>query len=139
MRDPVSVFFYGLFMDTTLLAARNIKVRNPVIGSVQGYTLRIGARASLVPQQSGQAYGLLIDIERGDLRDLYADPSVAEYVPEQLEVVTEDGTRHEATCYNLPESQLAGTNPKYAAELGALANRLGLPAAYCEDIARQGH
>jgi hypothetical protein len=133
----VAVFFYGLFMDKSLLASRGINPSRATVGYVDGYGLRIGRRATLVPDETNRAYGILMAIRAEDVTALYSEESVADYVPESVSVMLLDGTREPAICYNLPESKLEGTNSQYANSLVILAGDLGLPSAYLQQIREQ--
>jgi len=133
----VAVFFYGLFMDQSLLASRGISPSRAAVGHVDGYGLRIGRRATLVPDEGNRAYGVLMTIRAEDVRALYSDESVADYAPESVSVVLSDGTIESALCYNLPESKLMGTNSRYAKSLLTLAGKLGLPGDYLRQIREQ--
>jgi hypothetical protein len=135
--DDVAVFFYGLFMDKSLLASRGISPSRATVGYVDGYGLRIGSRATLVPDEANRAYGVLMTIRAEDVRALYAEESVADYVPESVSVMLPDGTHEPAVSYNLPQSKLEGTNPQYANSLLNLAGKLGLPSTYLQQIRRQ--
>ena len=135
--EDVAVFFYGLFMDKSLLASRGISPSRATVGYVDGYGLRIGRRATLVPDETNRAYGVLMKIRAEDVRALYSEESVADYVSESVSVMLPDGTLEPAVCYNLPESKLEGTNPQYANSLLILAGKLGLPSAYLQQIRRQ--
>ena len=133
----VAIFFYGLFMDTSLLATSGIHPSRVTVGYVDGYGLRIGRRATLVPDEADRAYGVLMTLRAEDVQALYAEESVADYVPESVSVVLSDGTLEPAVCYNLPKSRLEGTNSRYARSLLALAGKLGLPSAYLQQIRKQ--
>jgi hypothetical protein len=135
----VAVFFYGLFMDESLLATRGVVPSRSTLGHLDGYTLRIGRRATLVPDETGRAYGVLMTIPAEGARALYSEESVADYVPEPVTVVLPDGTSEPAVCYNLPENLLEGTNPDYARSLLTLATKLGLPDEYLRHIGSQGN
>ncbi|MCW8926387.1 MAG: gamma-glutamylcyclotransferase [Xanthomonadales bacterium] len=135
--QDVAVFFYGLFMDRSLLASRGINPSTAALAYVDGYGLRIGERATLVPDESNRAHGILMTMRAEDVRALYADESVADYVPESVWVVLPDGTLKRAVCYTLPQSELGGTNPQYAKSLLILAVKLGLPSAYLKQIRSQ--
>jgi len=135
--EEVTVFFYGLFMDASLLESKGISPSGPTVGYIDGYGLRIGRRATLVPEEASRAYGVLMRLRAEDVRALYSDESVADYIPESVSVVLPDGTLEPAVCYNLPESKLEGTNPQYASSLLALAGKLGLPGAYLLQIRKQ--
>ncbi len=132
----VRIFFYGLFMDERLLATKGIEPVEVSLGFVDGYALRIGERATLVRRPDSRAYGAMMEITPGEVAELYAEESVADYVPEPVIVQLMDGTRVEATCYNLPADKVTGANKNYAASLLDVATRLNFPDAYLEQIRR---
>jgi hypothetical protein len=137
-RDEIAVFFYGLFMDRSLLASKGVHATEPTVGYVDGYGLRIGERATLVPESNGRAYGVVMKMAPEDAAALYSEPSVADYLAETVVATLPGDTRVSAVCYNLPAAKLVGTNPEYAAALLALATRLGLPDDYLGLIRNAG-
>ena len=130
------VFFYGLFMDVAILAQKGIQSRDAVSGYLSGYSLTIGERATLLPADDGQAYGLVMEVDSRDVNALYSEDSVADYLPEPVTVVLTNGAKVEAICYNLPREKVTGTNKAYAASLLKLATRIGFPAPYIDEIRR---
>lgn len=132
--NEIMVFFYGLFMDESLLASKGVHATEPAIGYVDGYTLRIGERATLVSEPNSRAYGVLVKIPSDDATALYSEQSVADYVAEPVVVTLPGGIQTSAVCYNLPVAKLTGTNPEYAAALLKLATKLGLPDSYLRHI-----
>ena len=128
------VFFYGLFMDESLLATKGIEPSEVKLGFVHGYALRIGERATLVRRPDSRAYGALMDIAPSEAADLYAEDSVRDYLPEPVIVELMDGTKVEATCYNLPGDKVTGANKKYAEALLEVATKLDFPDSYLEQI-----
>ena len=62
------------------------------------------------------------------------EDSVADYLPEPVTVELMDGTRVEANCYNLPGDKVPGANKVYADSLLNVANRLGFPDSYLDQI-----
>ena len=135
--EGVTVFFYGLFMDPSLLATKGVSPSKATVGCVDNYRLRIGRRATLVPSDGSRAYGVLMTLRADDVRALYSDDSVADYVAEPVSVVLPDGTVESAVCYNLPEHGLEGASSEYAKSLLMLAGRLGLPEEYLQEIREQ--
>lgn len=135
--EVVTVFFYGLFMDKSLLASKGVSPSKTTVGYVNGYSLRIGRRATLVPDDGNRAYGVLMSLRAADVRVLYSADSVADYVSESVSVVLPDGTVESAVCYNLPKRKLEGANAEYASSLLILAGRLGLPDDYLQQIREQ--
>ena len=45
----VEVFFYGLFMDEELLRGKGLEPEGDEIAAIDGFGLRVGQRAALVP------------------------------------------------------------------------------------------
>lgn len=132
--DETWVFFYGLFMDASVLASKGVRPMEMTVGHVDGYGLRIGKRATLVPETNSRAYGVLMKIAAQDAAALYSEKSVADYVAESVVVTLPDEIQVSAVCYNLPAAKLAETNPEYAVALLALATKLGLPDSYLRHI-----
>ena len=132
--NAAMVFFYGLFMDESLLASKGVRPMESSIGYVDGFGLHIGQRATLLPEANSRAYGVLMKIAAEEVAALYSEQSVADYIAEPVVVELPGGTRVSAVCYNLPTAKLAGTNPEYAANLLALATKLGLPDSYLSHI-----
>ena len=136
--NDLTVFFYGLFMDESVLAAKGIEPSRSMTGYVDGYRLRLGRRATLVPEPAGRTYGVVMAIGRDQVADLYADESVADYVPESVSVVLSGGMSEPAVCYILPPRMLEGVNPEYAGSLLLLARKLGFPDSYLDVIRKEG-
>lgn len=131
----IAVFFYGLFMDVELLRAKGTEPANVRRGSVRGFSLRIGARATLVPDAAGLAHGLVMDLTHAEIDRLYADPSVSMYRPEAVVIESDDGSAAAALCFNLIETPRdVERNAAYAEKLRHLAERIGLPAHYISRI-----
>lgn len=132
----VKVFFYGLFMDKGLLAEKGIIPSKAVVGYVDGFGLRIGERATLLRSPNARAYGVVMDISPSDVKNLYSESSVADYVPEPVTVECTDGHKIEASCFNLPNEKVTGTNKAYAKALLEVARKLRLPDSYVDEISQ---
>lgn len=128
------VFFYGLFMDEVLLLKKGVNPQNPRKASLANYGLRIGERASLIPADNEQSYGIIMSLNTNDLSLLYSDKSVADYVPEIVSVTTEEKETVDVTCYNLPVHLMKGSNSSYAKSLYVLAQSLNFPLNYLKQI-----
>ena len=131
------IFFYGLFMDRSLLTAQGLHptVIGPAV--LPDYRIHIGERATLLRSDSSRAYGVVMELTDDEARALYAEPSVREYIGERVQVeLLDTGEAVEADCYNLPrELGLAGTNPAYATKLSQLVEALHFDSAYVQEIA----
>ncbi len=121
-------------MDEELLATKGIEPSEVELGFVDGYGLRIGERATLVRRKDSRSYGVVMDIAESDASKLYAEESVADYLPEPVVAELMDGTRVEAICYNLPAGKVTGANSDYVASLLEVATRLGFPESYLDEI-----
>ena len=134
------IFFYGLFMDRSLLTDKGLHPE--IIGSAMltGYRIHIGERATLLPSASSRAYGIVMELAEHEARALYSEPSVREYKRERVQLELLDTKEVvEAYCYNLPpELGLAGANPAYAAELSQLVEALEFDSEYVQEIAAFG-
>lgn len=130
-----SVFFYGLFMDADLLRSKGIAPTRVRRAAAAGFGLRLGQRATLVPDPDASTYGIVMDLTTDELDQLYAEASVSAYRPEAMLVQAEDGSWLAALCMTLPiPPDALESNPEYARKLRALAERLHLPAAYIATI-----
>jgi Gamma-glutamyl cyclotransferase, AIG2-like len=134
------IFFYGLFMDRSLLTGKGFHPETIGRAVLRGYRMHIGARATLLRSASSRACGVVMELTDEEARALYSEPSVREYVRERVQVELLDTSETiEAYCYNLPrESGLAGANPAYAAELSQLVGALQFDSAYIEEVAAFG-
>ena len=122
------IFFYGLFMDESLLRAKGVEPRAPRKAVVRGCQLKIGQRAMLVRQPSLQSYGMVYSLTDAEIDSLYSEPGLEMYHPEIVVVTFEDGSSSEVTTFNLQDE--TGTdkpNLEYVAKLRVVLERLGLP------------
>jgi hypothetical protein len=102
---------------------------------VEGFTLRIGQRATLVPTAGARAYGMLMALTHRDMAQLYTAPGLQHYLPEAVLAHTMEGQAVPALCYNLAEPPSASErNEVYAGQLKAVLRGLGFPAEYVASI-----
>ncbi len=134
------IFFYGLFMDRSLLTEKGLRPETVGPAVLNGYRIHIGERATLLPSPSSRAYGIVMELSDQEARTLYSEPSVREYRQERVQVeLLASNAVVEAECYNLPpELGRAGANPAYAIKLARLAETLGFDSAYAQEIAAFG-
>ena len=131
----LDVFFYGLFMDESLLREKGLSPEGRRAACVENFRLVIGGRATLVPSAGGAAHGVLFSLTPGEVDALYSEDSVSAYRPEAVCAQLADGTAVPALCFNLPAPPDARErNPRYASRLRELAARLGLPEDYVSSI-----
>ena len=131
------VFFYGLFMDASVLEAKGVRSTQSRLAVVRGWSLRIGQRATLIPDPNGAVHGVLMALTIADVDRLYAEESVRMYRPVAVlaEPIAGDTAVVAALAYVLPEPPAPDErNPEYATKLRTLAERLGLPEGYTQSI-----
>jgi len=136
----IKIFFYGLFMDRSLLTEKGLHPETVGPAVLSDYRIHIGKRATLLPSASRRAYGIVMELSDQEAGALYTEPSVREYKRERVRVELLDSDEVvEAYCYNLPsELGLAGANPAYANELSRLVEALQFDSAYAREIAAFG-
>jgi hypothetical protein len=129
------VFFYGLFMDEELLRFKGLQPEGAEHAAVEGFALRIGQRAALVPTPGGRVHGVVFSLTLNELERLYSEPSVQAYKPQAVLAQLASGGDVAALCYNLPEPPLpTERNPEYASKLRAVARKVGLPSEYVASL-----
>jgi len=128
-------FFYGLFMDVGILRNSSVVPVNPRKAYVDGFALRIGNRATLVPSAGARAYGMLIALTHPELERLYGAPGLDQYRAEAVLACCLDGDPVPALCYNLlVEPRADERNPDYAVRLQQVLRHLNFPAEYVNSI-----
>ena len=128
-------FFYGLFMDSAILAQSRIEPANPRRAYVEGYALRIGRRATLAPVPGARAYGMVFALTHDELERLYGAPGLEQYRPEAVIARSFDGESLPALCYNLREAPGPDeANADYAERLRATLARLDFPPDYVASV-----
>ena len=122
-------------MNADVLRTMGFKPANPRRAEVLGMALRIGERATLVPDAKASAHGILMKLTHNEIHRLYSEKSVASYRPEAIIAQLSDGTKIPALCFNLPTSPSADkANRHYAEKLREIGERLGLPAHYLDRL-----
>jgi hypothetical protein len=131
----VDAFFYGLFMDVDVLRGSGVAPENPRRAYVDGFALRIGQRATLLPSSGARAYGMLFALTHAELERLYTAPGLEHYRPEAVLARPLSGTPTAALCYNLRETPRADErNPEYAARLQRALGKLDFPPDYVASV-----
>jgi len=131
----VDGFFYGLFMDSDVLRESRVVAANPRRAYLDGYGLRIGRRATLVPAPGARAYGMVFALTHDELDRLYGAPGLESYRPEAVLACSMEGETLPALCYNLREAPGPDeVNPEYAARLRAALGKLEFPPEYIASV-----
>ena len=135
MERQIEILFYGLFMDEDALREQGLRPAGARQALVDGFVLRLGARATLVPDAGQSVHGMLMRLTHDEVDRLYAEPTVSAYRPEPVIAKLANGESVAALCFNLPRApDGASSNPDYAEKLKAVARKLGLPESYIRSI-----
>jgi hypothetical protein len=131
----IEAFFYGLYMDLDVLREAGVAVFTPRKAYVDGFALRIGRRATLLPSSGARAYGMLYTVTHADLERLYTAPGLEQYRPEAVMARPLEGAPTPALCYNLREApESHERNPEYAARLQRALAKLAFPPEYVASV-----
>ncbi len=129
----VRVFFYGSYMNRSVLAEVGLVPRSFEVASLVGFDIRIAPRANLVRAPGQAVFGVLATATHVELERLYAHARnvLGEiYLPEAVLVETRAGVRQPALCYIAPRMAEAAAEPAYLDHILAPARELGFPAEY---------
>jgi hypothetical protein len=99
----IDIFFYGLFMDMALLEQRGLHPSDPRLAYLDGYSIGIFDRATLIRNTSERVYGVVAGLNHEEIHILYSDASVQDYRPEAVLVTLKNNSHVPALCYNLPK------------------------------------
>ena len=136
MTAPIDTFFYGLYMDESVLAGAGVAARNGRKARADGFALKIGQRATLVKETGATVWGMVFALTQTELDTLYGGPGLELYRPEEIEIALENRSIIPARVYTLPQPPAPDErNPEYAGKLKAVLTRLGFPADYIAGIA----
>jgi hypothetical protein len=136
----IDVFFYGLFMDDEVLRQAGVAPINPRRAYLEGFELRIGQRATLVPSAGARACGMLVALTHAELDRLYGAPGLEQYRPEAVLVQPLEATPTPALCYNLRDAPQPGErNPEYARGFSLLSADWTSRQSTSRPFARSAH
>ncbi|WP_406054061.1 gamma-glutamylcyclotransferase [Streptomyces sp. NBC_01077] len=129
----ISVFFYGLYMDPDVLRGKDIEPRDGQQATAEGYSLRIGHKATLLRAPGTAACGMVYSLTHAELDRLYWGAGLDEYRAEPLLVRTSDGKVISVLCCNLLQPPAEHEeNPGYAQSLREAMMRAGLQGPFPE-------
>src|SRR5215510_8906051 len=130
------VFFYGLFMDANLLRERGCTPLTDTLARLDDYRLVVGQSKSTVVHSAGQSvWGRAMDVDEGELAQLYSGEQYAIYVPTPVALKLATAKRCEAICFIRPiSSGDDAPDPAYLDALIRTAQAVGLPDDYVEGL-----
>ena len=126
----LDIFFYGLYMDDSILKNLGVVASHKKPVYVDGYRLSIGKNATLLREENSRTYGIVCSLTHEDIHRLYADRGLISYVPEAITARTDEGRSFAAISYVLltPPHEDEINNDYYQA-LASCMKAYGLPIA----------
>jgi hypothetical protein len=132
----VLVFFYGSYMNRTVLAEVGLAPGVWESASLLGFDIRIAPRANLVRASDQMVFGVLATASHAELRRLYAHAETVlgeVYLPEAVLVRAQAGWRP-ALCYIAASMVERPAEAEYVERILQPALELRFPAWYVERI-----
>ncbi|MGH7629039.1 MAG: gamma-glutamylcyclotransferase family protein [Gemmatimonadales bacterium] len=129
----VWVFFYGSYMNASVLAEAGWEARSFTVARLPGFDIQIGPLANLVRSDRHSVYGLLARATHVELERLYthaAEVLGGRYLPEAVLVQLADGALRPALCYIAPDRVPAQAHAAYIDRIVAPARAHGFPDWY---------
>lgn len=133
MAPQVSVFFYGSYMNRSVLAAVGLAPDAWEVARLHGFDVVIEPLANLLPRDGATAYGALALATHAELDRLYAHAREVlggVYLPWPVLVERRDGAWRAALCYLAPAMNPAPADAAYVDRIVAPARDLGFPDWY---------
>lgn len=128
------IFFYGLYMDEDRLRAMGVEPRLAQKGRLDGYKVRLGRRGSIQRSAGGATWGVIFKLKHDEIKRLYADAGLTEYVPEAVQIEIADGEKVAALCYvTLTPANDNEVNLSYVIKLADALRKWELPISQLSD------
>ena len=138
MSEPrVRVFFYGSYMNPTVLREVDLVPERFEVARLDGYDIRIAPRANLVPSSQHCVYGVLAEVTHVELARLYAhakDVLGETYLPHPVLTQTIAGSWMPALCYIATSMAPRPPDPVYVNRILQPARALGFPEWYIQRL-----
>ena len=133
-----NVFFYGSYINFTVLKEVDINQRDYKVGRINGFELTISPLANLRPKKDGRVYGILTQLTHSELDRLYQDHAKStlggNYLPEAVTVYQQNETCAAALCYISHDMAAEKADPAYIERILKPATEYGFPEWYLNHI-----
>ena len=121
----------GLFVDEELLRGKGLEPEGGEIAAIDGFALRIGQRAALVPTPGAKVYGLVFSLMRSERLNWIASilnraSRFTSHRPCSRSWPAEASSPPFATTFD-SRRRLPERNPEYAVKLRAVSQKVGTP------------
>jgi hypothetical protein len=133
----VWTFFYGSYMNASVLAEVNLRPETFEIARLDGFDITIAPLANLIESEGASVYGVLAQATHEELCRLYAharDVLGGTYAPQAVLVQTTDGSWRPALCYIADRMERRTADPAYVERILQPAKELGFPDWYIRKL-----
>lgn len=139
MAAKIWVFFYGSYMNRTVLGEVGLRLDEAEVARLSGWDIVIRPRANLERSETASVHGILTRLGHDELARLYAharDVLGEVYLPEAVIVETRAGAWRAALCYVCHEMAPRPAEAAYVERIIDAACEHGLPAEYVTRLER---
>jgi hypothetical protein len=136
-RPRVRVFFYGSYMNPSVLRDVGLAPERFEVARLDGYDIRIAPRANLVPSAERCVYGVLAGATHAELARLYShakDVLGETYLPHPVLTQAAGGAWYAALCYIAPSMAPGPPDPAYVDRILGPARDFGFPDWYVKRL-----
>jgi hypothetical protein len=135
----VRTFFYGSFMNRTVLARQGVAPGEMEVARLPGFEIRMQPLSNVVPDDRSCVYGILARVTHRELDRLYRHLPGAvggTYLPDAVLVQTRAGAWQPALCYIAPPLEPAPAATDYLDSVLVAAREYAFPDWYLHQLAR---
>lgn len=134
MAKLVSVFFYGSFMRTEVMAKAEFTPVRVEVAQLHGHDIRLDPHANVFRSPMHSVYGIVVQISHAHLDRMYRASGVGTFLPEAVLVTTTDGRWLPVMCYMPPSLSDNPPDQPYLKRLIEAAESRGLPLDYIDRL-----
>ena len=132
----VWTFFYGSFMSRDVLAKADVHPTERQRARLDGWSLKIAPRATLVPAAGDHVYGILAQLTHAEIDKLYTKDwfGFGTYLPEAVMVTNAEARQSAAICYIAWRVEGGKPTEEYIGKMVSVAREYSFPEEYIGHI-----
>ena len=136
MERKVWTFFYGSFMNPSVLGRADVIPTHAQRGRLDGWDISIQPRATLKPADQCSVYGILAEVAHADLDKIYAKDwfGFGAYLPEAVNIFIDSGAQVPALCYIAWEMEGGKATIEYIDKMVEMALNYEFPEWYIDKV-----